>query len=49
MHPSSILCHVVHFIQRELNESKRDALTKEFNNLNLTQYIQEAVSHVVVM
>ena len=39
----------VHFIQRELNESKRDALTKEFNNLNLTQYIQEAVSHVVVM
>ena len=36
---------VCYILQRELTESKRDSLTNEFKNLNLTKYIQEAVSH----
>ena len=35
-------------LQRDLTEAKRESLTAEFENLNLTKYIQEAVSHVTL-
>jgi regulator of nonsense transcripts 2 len=31
---------------REMTESKRDSLTAEFKNLNLTKYIQEAATNI---
>ena len=40
--------YILYSLQRDLTEAKRESLTAEFENLNLTKYIQEAVSHVTL-
>lgn len=39
-----LTCFIIFLFQKNLTESQKDSLTKDFNGLNLNKYIGEAVS-----